>query len=419
MLSSIKSRRSLSYLDLMATALEGAKVIDLSQEIAGPFCTKLLADYGADVIKVEPPHVGDKARHMGPFKDDHPHPEKSGLFLYLNTNKRSLTLNLETATGRQILRRLVEGADILVESYPPGYLDGLGLGYKELSAINPRLVMTSITWFGQTGPYKDFQGSEIVLYAMGGEMYSTGIPEREPIKTALTTSQVQAGAMAAVATMGAYLLASAQGQGQHIDLSMMEALCGGIDRRASALIGYQYTGEITPRAGGMGVRGYPAGVYPCQDGYIEIVGGAAHWQRIVKMLGEPEFLKDPKWTQPTAQTDPQLYEEFMAFFIPWLMERSKREIWRIAQENHVICAPLNTPADVYDDPHFNQRGFFVDVEHPVVGRFRMPGRPFIMSETPWQLRRPAPLLGEHTEEILQELGYTQDDILILRQTGVI
>ncbi len=403
----------------MESALEGVQVLDLSQEIAGPFCTKLLADYGADVIKVEPPHVGDVARHMGPFKDDDPSPEKSGLFLYLNTNKRSMTLNLETATGREILRRLVQRCDILVESYPPGYLDQLGIGYEELSRLNPRLVMTSITWFGQTGPYKDFKGTEIVLYAMGGEMYSTGIPEREPIKTALTASQFQAGAIAALATMGAFYLASMEGAGQYVEVSMMEALCGGIDRRAGTLIGYQYTGEITPRAGGMGVRGYPAGVYPCQDGYIEIVGGSAHWNRIVKMLGEPEFLKDPKWTSPGAQLDPQLYEEFMAFFIPWLMERTKREIWHIAQANHVICAPLNTPADVYDDPHFNARGFFVDVTHPVVGTFRMPGRPFIMSETPWQLRFPAPLLGQHTKEILEELGYSQEEMVILAQSGVI
>ena len=403
----------------MVGALDDVRIIDLSQEIAGPFCTKLLADYGADVIKIEPPRGGDPARRWGPFKDDDPHPEKSGLFLYLNTNKRSVTLDIATPSGQRILRELVARADVLVEGFPPGTLAGWGLGYESLSRLNPRLVMTSITWFGQTGPYRDFKGSEIVLYAMGGEMYSTGIPDREPIKTALTSSQVQAGAMAAVATLGALLLARAEGLGQHVDLSMMEALCGGIDRRAPSLIGYQYTGEISPRAGGMGLRGYPAGVYPCQDGYIEIAGGAAHWDRIVRMMGEPEPLRDPKWTQPGAQTDPALYQEFLELFLAWTMSHPKREIWRLAQEARVLCAPLNPPADIYNDPHFNQRGFFAEVEHPAAGRHRMPGRPFVMSETPWQLRRPAPLLGEHTEEVLGELGYTREEILILAQTGVI
>ena len=212
-------------------ALSDVKVLDLTWHIAGPYCTKLLAGYGAEVIKVERPGEGDPTRRMGPFFKDDPHPEKSGLFLHLNTNKKGITLNLKSATGKKILKALVSDADILVESFSPRVMPSLGLDYQTLEQINPKLVMVSISNFGQSGPYRDFKASEIVEYAMGGEMYSTGTAGREPLKLGGNVTQYQAGTVAAVATMGALYSAECQEVGQHVDVSIMETQAGSTDRR--------------------------------------------------------------------------------------------------------------------------------------------------------------------------------------------
>ena len=203
-------------------ALSDVKVLDLTWHIAGPYCTKLLADYGAEVIKVEKPEEGDPTRRMAPFFKDDPHPEKSGLFLHLNTNKKGITLDLKSATGKKIIKELVSKVDILVESFSPRVMPSLGLDYQTLEQINPKLVMVSISNFGQSGPYRDFKASEIVEYAMGGEMYSTGIADREPLKLGGNVTQYQAGTVAAVATVGALYAAEFQGTGQHVDVSIME-----------------------------------------------------------------------------------------------------------------------------------------------------------------------------------------------------
>ncbi len=403
---------------MLDQALCDIKVLDFSHYIAGPYGTKLLADYGGDVVKVERPGIGDPARRMGPFPGDAPHHEKSGLFLHLNTNKRSITLNLKSPAGRQIAVDLARTADVVVESFRPGTMAGFGLDYPALAGINPRLVMTSVSNFGQTGPYRDYKGSEIVLYGMGGEMYSTGLEDREPIKLGGTVSLYQAGAMAAVATMGALLAARRDDTGQQVDISIMETQVSSQDRRAAALVGYQYTGELAPRLP-LGRGGYPFGIYPCYDGYFEWFGGFIYFPRVVKMLGKPDFLRDPKWTAPTAQSDPELIEEFNAYFLGWCLEHTKKELWEKAQAAGVISAPLNTMEDVLADPVFAERGAFASMEHKEAGETLLPGRPFIMDETPWRLRRPAPLLGEHNEEVLATLGYSQRDLVRLRHQGVI
>jgi crotonobetainyl-CoA:carnitine CoA-transferase CaiB-like acyl-CoA transferase len=399
-------------------ALSDIKVLDFSHYIAGPYCTKLLADYGADVIKVEKPGTGDGARRLGPFPGDVPHQEKSGLFFHLNTNKRSITLDLKSQAGKKIATRLVEQADIVVESYRPSVMAGFSLDYDTLRGINPKLVMTSVSNFGQTGPYRDYKGSEIIFYGMGGEMYSTGLEDREPIKLGGTVGLYQAGTIAAVATMGAFFAARYDDTGQHVDISILDTQVGSQDRRTSTLVGFQYTGETTPRLP-LATSGYPFGIFPCQDGYFEWFGGLLYFPRVVSMLGDPEFLKDPKWYTPQAQTDPGLVEEFNAFFLGWCLEHTKMELWELAQAHHVISAPLNTVEDVINDPVFNQRGAFARVEHPQLGEVKLPGRPFIMGETPWEVRRPPPTLGQDNEEVLTGLGYSKEDVIRLRQQGVI
>jgi crotonobetainyl-CoA:carnitine CoA-transferase CaiB-like acyl-CoA transferase len=399
-------------------ALSDIKVLDFTHYIAGPYCTKLLADYGADVIKVERPDTGDGSRRLGPFPGDIPHSEKSGLFLHLNTNKRGITLNLKAEAGKRIALELALEADLVVESFRPGAMASFGLDYGSLRSINSKLVMTSVSNFGQTGPYKDYRGSEIVFYAMGGEMTSTGLEDREPVKLGGTVGLYQAGSIAAVATMGAFFAARYEGIGQQVDVSIMETQLSSQDRRASALVGFQYTGETNPRLP-LATAGYPFGIFPCKDGYFEWFGGLLYFPRVVRMLGEPEFLKDPKWYTRQAQTDPALKEEFEAFLLGWCLEYTRKELWEKAQSFHVISAPLNTVEDVLNDSVFAQRGAFSRMEHPEAGEVRIPGRPFIMAETPWELRRPPPLLGQHNGEVLASLGYSREDIVRLRQQGVI
>ena len=214
--------------------LAGLNVLDLTWHVAGPYATKLMADYGADVLKIERPGGGDPARRYGPFPNDAPHQERSGTFLHLNTNKRSITLNLKTAAAREIVFQLVKEIDIVVESFRPGTMAALGLDYATLKELNPRLVMTSVSNFGQSGPYRDFKGSEIIFYGMGGEMCATGFDDREPIKLGGTVGLYQAGTIAAVATMGALFGARGDDIGQQVDISIFETQISSQDRRTSA-----------------------------------------------------------------------------------------------------------------------------------------------------------------------------------------
>ena len=399
-------------------ALSDVKVLDFTHYVAGPYCTKLLADYGADVVKAERPDGGDRARRMGPFPEDIPHPEKSGLFLHLSTNKRGITLDLNKRAAVNIVKQLVEDTDLVVESFRPGTMARFGLDYASLKEINPRLVMTSISNFGQTGPYRDFRAAEIMFYGMGGEMYSTGLRDREPLNLAENVVLYQAGAAAAVATMGAVYAAMGHGAGQQVDVSIMETQVGSIDRRMSNLVAFQYTGETIGRASG-GASGYPSGVYECEDGYFQVTGGRNYFPRVVRMLGEPEFLTEARWTTSEAQRDADMKAEFEEYFQAWIKTRPKYDAWRTAQDARVLSGPLNTIGDLMQDPVFNQRGAFADISHPEAGELKYPGRPFIMQESPWSVNRPAPLLGQHNQDILGSLGYSGDDIVRLRQQGVI
>lgn len=394
-------------------ALSDITVLDFTHRIAGPYCAKLLADYGAEVVKVERPETGDPARAFGPFPNDEPHPEKSGAFLHLNTNKRSIALDLKTDGGRRAALELAKRADAVIESFRPGTMERFGLGYDALSAANPALVMTSISNFGQTGPYRDWRGSEIIFYGMGGELYSTGVREKEPVKLGGTVGLYQAGAVAAYATLGAIFAARDEGAGQRVDISLMETQAGSIDRRMSMLLAYRYNGEISVRAS-LGAEpersGYPSGTYPCADGYFQITGGGNYFSRVRDMLDNPDELAGDEWLTPEAQADGEMAGLFDAVFYPWILDRAKSEIWERAQRSKVLSGPLNTMEDLNRDPVFRRRGAFASIDHPEAGTLTYPGRPFIMGATPWAVRRPAPTLGQHTDEILSEIGMTAAEI---------
>jgi crotonobetainyl-CoA:carnitine CoA-transferase CaiB-like acyl-CoA transferase len=387
----------------MSGALEGFRVLDLTQHLCGPYCTKLLADYGADVIKIERPE-GEPARLLGPFKGDSPSLETSGTFAYLNTNKRSLTLDLTQTSGCDAFFALLQTADLVVENFRPGVMDRLGIGYSEISRRRPEVSLLSISNFGQSGPYRDWAGSELVLFAMGGEMFSMGVAEREPIKMAGTAALFQAGAAAAVSAVAALLNADQGAEGDHLDVAIFEAQFASVDRRHQWVIGYQYTGRVKGRNPINSTTTFPSGVYPCADGFVEITGGGRWWSGTVAMVGSPEELRGPEWQEPGAFLRADLRERFDAVFYPWLAERTKRQVWEEAEKAHVLAGPLYTIEDLFTDPVIRDRGFFVECERPEMGRFEIPGRPFIMSESPWELRRPAPALGEHNDEILAEIA---------------
>ncbi|MBA7599238.1 Succinyl-CoA--L-malate CoA-transferase beta subunit [subsurface metagenome] len=394
--------------------LSDVVVLDFTQDLAGPFCTKMLADYGAEVIKVEKPGTGDLTRRYGPFPDDEPDPEKSGLFLFLNTNKKSITLDLKTEIGRRIARDLVKDAHIVVESFSPGTMERFGLSYAELEKVNPNIVMTSISTFGQTGPYRDFKASEIVLFALGGPMYVAGDPEGGPVKYAYGVIPIHLGYVASGATLAALWTAEEHGVGQHVDFSLMEALQSNANFQLAHHTIYQYVHEIPPReiaAFGM----LPFGNYPCKDGWVFALVLQADFPILVELMGMPELLE----RFPNVY-DSSVKDEFDSVFILWLMEHTKDELIESAGPLGLNIAPLNTMEDVFNSRHFNERGVFAEIEHPVAGKLRYPGRPFLNDDMPWLVRSPAPRLGEHNKEILcDRLGYSKQELVWMRQTGII
>ncbi len=386
-------------------ALDNVRILDLTQHIAGPYATRLFADFGADVIKVEKPG-GDITRSMGPFQDNTPHPERSGLYFYLNCNKRSVVLDLKGEPGREALAALARTADVVVESFAPGTLERLGIGYEWFKAIKPDLPFVSVSNFGQDGPYRDYKLTDLTLYAFAGEMYSMGETDREPVKMAGTAALFESGASIAVATMGALFASKRHGIGQHVDISLAETHFGGVDRRHATAIAFQFSGRKTIRVASHG-GGMPGGIYPCADGYVDFTNAGLRPDRVAEMLNYAEWLNDPRYSDPAQRMNPAVIEEWNGNFIGWCIERTKREIWEEARRAKVMCGPMFTMEDLFTDEAFRARGFWSKTNHPEMGDVTIPGRPLIMQHGGWELRRAAPLLGQHTAQVLAEVGLSQ------------
>ncbi len=383
-------------------ALDDVVVLDLTQHIAGPYATRMLADLGADVIKVEAPS-GDVSRQLGPFPKDEPHQEKSGLFFYLNCNKRSVVLDLKTEAGRRDLLALAARADLVVESFEPGTLDRLGLGWKELRRIRSDLSLLSISSFGQDGPYRDYKLTDLVLYGFAGEMYSMGLADREPVKMTGTAALFESGSASATAALATLFSSRRHGIGQHVDVSLAETHLGGCDRRHATAIAYQFSGRRTQRTG-QTVSGMPGGIYSCADGYVDFTVAGIRPDRVVDLLQGADWLADPRFGDPEELVKPEVGADWNSHFNAWCMARTKREIWAEARRAKVLCGPLFSMQDLFEDEHFLGRGFWASIEHPELGRVTLPGRPFLLETGGWELRRPAPLLGQHTKEVLSELS---------------
>ena len=396
----------------MEGLLGGVRVLDLSQDIAGSFCARLLADYGAEVLKVEPPG-GAALRRMSPFHKDDPHPEKSLLFFVLNLNKLGVTLNIESEGGKKILKEMARDADVIVETYKPGYMASLGLAYDHLEKLNPGLLLTSITPFGQYGPYSRYEGEEIVSYAMGAIMSISGTRDRAPLKHGGFQAQYEAGLNAAAATSMALFLQGMTGEGQHLDISTTE--CVGSTMIANQTL-YSFTGAIQTRRNPAGSAfGHPM---PCADGWIVAQTGAgADWNDMARFFDRPQLL-EPRFVEQVRSGE---YDrELDAVLLDAIKDREKRELFRTASEMRMLLGLVQTPEELAHCPQLNARGFFREVEHPVMGKLMVPAALFNLSLTPYRLRRPAPLLGQHNAAVYCDcMGYEAAALVQLRQLDII
>ncbi len=376
--------------------LAGVKVVEYGRNVSGPFCARTLSDLGADVVKVEPP-AGDPARRHGPFPGDLPDPEKSGLFLFLNANKRGVTIDLAAPDGAKRLRDLIGQADVFIENYPVGEIDALGLDYDSLKADNPRLLVTSVTPFGRTGPYRDYKAYDLNISAAGGMSYGTGFPEREPLATPLLQSSFFAGFAAAVATTVALLARDQMGEGQLIDIS--ESQVPAVLLNGYHLPTFIYRGIPGRRWGNrMSLGLFPNCVLPAKDGHICIdTPQLAQYQRFLALLGKQPWSEEPRYRNRRAMTE-EYPEESEALIAPWFAERTKEDIFRLSMENRIPCVPVKTIGETVQDAHLAERGFWQSMEHPAAGPLTYPGPPYRFQRSPWQLRRPAPQLGQHNRE---------------------
>jgi crotonobetainyl-CoA:carnitine CoA-transferase CaiB-like acyl-CoA transferase len=401
----------------MATALAGLKVLELGDLVGAAYATKLMADMGAEVIKLEHP-AGDRARQRGPFPGGTPHAEKSGLFLYLNTNKLGATLDVSQPEGFALLEQLAAQADVLVHNFAPPEMDRIGLNFERLHAVNPRLVMTSITPFGLTGPWRDRRAEELTTWSAGGLIVLNGggpeHPEMPPLKTFGSQSGFQGGVHAATATMAAVLAQARDGEGQHIDVSLQEVLASQLELTFEY---WPYMKLIATRLGRKPIQ--PLEALECKDGWIYVCCVEEHqWRGFVEVMGNPEWANEEIFGDRFKRAEN--WEALELFLKEYLSEHTVLEVYKAVQEKRVPFAPVSTMGDLLNSEHLKARGFFVEIAQPQAGTHKYPGAPLKYGATPWAIRSPAPALGQHNEEIFgQRLGLPRGRLAELKRPGVI
>ena len=398
--------------------LSDVKVLELAHAPSGAFCAKLLADQGADTIKVEPPGSGDQERHEPPFIDGEPHPDRSTTFLALNTNKRGITLDVGQAAGKAVFLQLARTTDIIIESFQPGHLTDLGLGYEALRAENPKAILLSISYFGQHGPYANYKGDDLIAQAMGGYLYAvTGPADRPPMGSALQQMELTAGRNGVIAIMAALLRRDQTGEGSHIDLSVMEAA---ISTPSMLIQNYSYLGR-SPRRGG-GDKFVMDGMHlPTRDGEVTLTTagtGGRPMEVWAEFLGESRLL-DPKFATRGSRNDN--WEELRDLVAPKLAQWDNLDLMRETMARGLVIGLVQSPEQVVDSPHLAERGFFVELDHPEVGTLEYPGPGFFIDgANPMQSTRAAPRLGEHNAEVYRgRLGLSNEELGRLRAARVV
>ena len=396
-------------------ALAGLRVLDLADEKAS-FCSKLLADMGAEVIKLERPG-GDASRWAGPFWENMPHPEKSLSFWYNNTSKLDITLNLETKQGQEIFCRLSQRFDVIVETFPPGYLDGLGLGYEALSEMNPGLILASVTGFGQSGPYREYKSCDIVASAVGGQMHVCGAPDTPPLKPYGQQAYYVASLFAAIGLLLALRERKHSGRGQHIDISLQEAVAASLEQ---VMVRYFYEGVMSKRQGSFHWNRSFC-LLPCKDGYIAL-SPLMEWETLVEWLDSEGMASDltaERWQEEEYRI--QHLDHIIEILQRWTKTHTTTELFELGQLMHFPWAPVASPKQILNSPQLKTRAFFVSVAHPEVNaHFTYPGAPYKFSRSSWNIQRRAPLIGEHNTQVYhQELGFPREKLGELSSQNVI
>ena len=393
----------------MAGPLAGVKVLELAQIMAGPTCGMMLADLGADVIKVERVPGGDDTRRM-----DRPEVNgESASFMAMNRNKRGIALNLKLPAAQDALKRMAAEADVVTENYRKGTMEKLGVGYEDLRRVNPGIIYCSISGYGRTGPYADKGGFDLIAQGASGLMAVTGEPGRAPVKSGGPVCDINAGLLGALGVVSAYVHRLKTGEGQLVDTSLFEA---GIQQMYWQAAIYFATGESPGPTGSAHILSAPYQAFRAADGWLTI-GGAnqANWERLIGVLKAPELLKDARFASNAERM--KNLPALTAALEPHIKMRRVRELLAALDDAGVPCGPINSIADMASDPQTGAREMVVELEHPRAGRTRALGLPVKLSRTPGKVTRPAPLMGQHTREVLAEFGFSKEEIEALVRSG--
>jgi CoA:oxalate CoA-transferase len=374
--------------------LEGLRVLDLSRVLAGPYCTMMMADYGADIVKIEPPIVGDDSRAFGPFVG-----KESAYFMSLNRNKRSMTLNFKRKEEVEVFKEMVKFADVVVENYRPGTMEKFGLGYDELKAINPKIIYAACSGFGHSGPYQYKPAYDIIVQAMGGIMSITGPEGGEPTRVGASVGDIIAGMFTAYGVMMALYHREKTGEGQKVDVGMLDCQVAVLE---NAIARYVTSGSVPVPLGNRHPSISPFSSFTAKDGHIIVgAGNERLWVKLCNILGKPELLADARFDTNSNRT--AHVKELSAILNEVFQQKTISEWMEVLETAELPCAPINTVENIVNDPQIKARNMIVELEHPVAGHLKMAGVPVKMSVTPGAVERPAPMLGQHTAELLKEI----------------
>lgn len=392
-------------------ALEGIRVLDFTQFLAGPYCCMLLADLGADVIKIERPETGDTTRSVLP--------QKNGVSMYfsnVNRNKRSVTVDLKSEEGKEIFRKLIKTADVLVENNRPGVMEKLGFGYDEVKKLNKGIIYASISGFGQYGPYRERPGYDIIAQAMGGAMSITGWPDGPATRSGIALGDILAAMNTAVGILSAIVHKGKTGEGQYIDVALVDSIVASLETISMV---YICDGKIPQRTGNRYLAAYPYDSFKAKDAdYVMACGTNRHFEWLTEVMGMPELAKDEKYL--TIESRKANGDELKEIINEWGKDKTAEEIVDLLLKAKIPAAPIYDIKQVYEDPHINKaREMFVEVEHPVAGTITITGSAIKMSKTPSEVWKRAPMLGEHNEEIYQEIGYDRKTLEEYKEKKII
>jgi formyl-CoA transferase len=399
--------------------LEGIRVLDLTRAMAGPFCTMMLGDLGADVIKVERPGRGDDSRAWGPpfvGKPYGPYPGESAYFISANRNKRSITVNLKSPEGQEIVRRLAEVSDVLMENFRTGVLDEMGLGYEDLRALNPRLVYCSISGYGRNGPYAERPGYDFIIQAEGGMMGITGPEEGPPYRVGVPIVDITAGMFATAAVLAALRARDLTGEGQLVDISLLDTQVALLANVASNYL----NGRVEPRRlGNAHPNIAPYEAFRARDRWFALAAAnERQWAVLCDLIGRPDLKDDPRFATNGARVSNRT--ELVPLLNDVFVTRNADEWLADLREAGLPCGPINTVPEVFAHPQAQARGLVLETEHPTAGRVRLTGFPYKLSQTPAEVRLSPPRLGQHTEEVLTGLlGYSAEEVAALREQQAI